>query len=87
MSLWTVIKLLVACFVVGLLFAWLDTTPHAQLDKIWRAAADGAGTALRQLQALLGTSGQVVGYVLTGAVVVVPLWLLFWLLGAIRKRR
>ncbi len=87
MNLWTVLKLLVACFVVGVVLAWIDRSPTGVLERAWQTTVAAANTLWRQFQGLLGSGSDVVGYVLTGAIVVVPLWLLFLLIGALRRRR
>ena len=87
MRLWTAVKLLIACFAVGLLLAWIDRSPTGVLERAWTSLVAATNTLVRQAQHLVGSGGDVVGYVLTGAVVVIPLWLLFLLLGALRRRR
>ena len=87
MRLWTAVKLLVACFVVGVVLAWIDRSPTGVLERAWTTTVAAARALWRQFQSLVGSGGDVVGYVLTGAVVVIPLWLLFLLVGALRRRR
>ena len=87
MNLWTVLKLLVACFVVGVVLAWIGRSPTAVLEQTWQTTLAALATLWHQFEALIGSGSDVVGYVLTGAVVVIPLWLLFLLVGALRRRR
>jgi hypothetical protein len=87
MRLWTAIKLLAACFLVGLALAWLETSPVELMTDLWGTVQRLAATLTAQAARLLGSGSAAVGYVLTGAVVVIPLWLLFRLLDVLRGRR
>jgi hypothetical protein len=82
----TLLQLLIASFVVGLVLNWLDLEPT---DLVARARA-GLVYAWAQLRALTGglldSAGDVVGYVLIGAVVVVPIWLVSVAWRALRRR-
>jgi len=82
----TLLRLLLASLVVGLVLTWLDIEPNELVGRARAAFAWG----LTELRALTGglveSAGDVVGYVLVGAVVVVPIWLLSLLLKAIRRR-
>ncbi len=76
----TVIKLALACLVVGLLLAALGVTPSDLLSKVsgfaqglWAGAQD-----------LLGWAGS---YMLLGALVVLPIWLVRYLWGRMNKGR
>ena len=75
----TVIKLLIASLIVGLVMAMIDVTPLGliqnlgeNVEKMFNAAVDAVSWGI--------------GYVLMGAIVVVPIWLIFRLLGAKSKR-
>lgn len=83
----TLVKLLVASLVVGVVLASLDLRPPELLDRL----VDG-GRRLGRLLAtlverLFDSAGDIVGYVLLGAVVVIPIWLASLLLQALRRRR
>lgn len=86
MRLGTLLRLLLASLIVGLVLTWLDVEPN---DLVARARAAFAW-ALAQVRAVTGdlvdSAGDVVGYVLVGAVVVVPIWLLSVLWKALRRR-
>lgn len=75
----TVVKLVIASLCVGLLLAWLDMDP---LDLVaW---------ARDRLAAMLGDATEWVmwsaKYILLGAVIVVPIWLIHYLWRAARGR-
>ncbi len=75
----TIVKLLIASFLVGLGLALFDVTPREVVawgrDLLREIAADFWGWASWALS-----------YVLLGAVVVVPVWAVFYLLRALRRR-
>jgi hypothetical protein len=76
---WTVVKLVAASLVVGLVLDWLDLGPEDVLALVTDAARDLATSA-----------GDIVSrtasYVLLGAVIVVPLWLIAQLWRKVRGR-
>ena len=74
----SVVKLLLACLVVGALLSWLDRTPYDVWAWARMAAVDLIESAGRW-------GGTVLSWVLIGAVVVVPIWLLRYLWRAIRR--
>jgi len=82
----TLVKLLLASFVVGLVLTWLDLEPT---DVVARAR-EGLNYGWAQLRALTGklvdSAGDLVGYVLVGAVIVVPVWAVSLLWRALRRR-
>jgi hypothetical protein len=82
----TLLRLLLASLVVGLVLTGLDIEPNEFVDRARAAVA----WTLAQLRALTGglvdSAGDLVGYVLMGAVVVVPVWLLSLLVKALRRR-
>ena len=75
----TLIKLLLACLVVGAVMSWLGLTPQA----FWRTVRD---FFVEGLESARLWAGSVLGYVLIGAVVVVPIWLARWVWRAVRGR-
>lgn len=75
-----VINLLVACLLVGLLLTWLGIDPVALLNGAWAAIQDAP-------RAVADAAGWAVPYILTGAIVVVPVAVIVLLLRLIRQRR
>ena len=75
---YTVLKLLVLSLVVGLVLHWLDLTP---LDLL----RDLGEHARRFFDWLRGFAGWAVDYVLVGAMVVVPIWLIMLLVNRFRR--
>ena len=75
----TVVRLLVASFLVGLVLSWLDWSPQ----DVWLWGRDLVVAAFARADDLLGSA---LTYVLIGAVVVVPLWLLHLLWRTVRAR-
>ena len=74
----TVVKILVASLVVGMVMAWLDVQPRDVLTWV----TSGLDDALANAQAWVGWT---IKYVLLGAVIVVPIWLLWYLLQFLRR--
>lgn len=75
----TVLRLLVASFAVGLLLSWFDWTPQ----QVWLWGRDLAAAVLTSVQGWIGST---LTYVLLGAVIVVPLWLLRLAWRTVRTR-
>ncbi len=75
----TVVKLLLACLVVGALMSWLGWTPQ----EFWLGVRDFAVDAFARADRWVGS---VLSYVLIGAVVVVPIWLARYVWRAVRGR-
>jgi len=76
----TVVKLLIFSLLVGFLLTWLNVGPQdvfqygiENAEKIFNWAVDLFGNALT--------------YILLGAVVVLPIWLVFYLLRFARGKR
>ncbi len=76
----TVVKLLIFSLLVGIVLAWLNVGPQdvfqygiENATKIFNWAVDLFGNALT--------------YILLGAVVVLPIWLVFYLLRVFRGKR
>lgn len=74
----TVVKLLIWSLVVGAVLAFLDITPQDILGWLTGWARDAVDNAQIYI-------GRAVTYILLGAVVVVPIWLVAWLLRSSRK--
>ena len=79
-TLGTVIKLALACLAVGLLLAALDVTPEGLLSRV-------SGMALGLWEAAQGLFGWAGSYMLLGALVVLPIWLIRYLWGRMSKGR
>jgi hypothetical protein len=75
----TVVRIVVASLVVGMAMAWLDVQPRDVLSWV----TGGINDVLANAQAWIGWT---VKYVLLGAVIVVPIWLLWYLLQFLRRR-
>ena len=74
----TILRILLASLVVGMAMAWLDVQPGDILH--WLTGS--LGEVLANAQAWIGWT---VKYVLLGAVVVVPIWVLWYLLQFLRR--
>jgi|ADGO01.1.fsa_nt_gi uncharacterized membrane protein len=74
----TVVKLLVLCLVVGLLLTFFDITPKDLLTNFWR-------TVRNIWQIAVDTAEWAWKYIALGAVVVLPIWLLAFLLKRFRR--
>ncbi len=79
-TLGTVVKLLLASLVIGMLMAWFDASPIDVFVWARDGLRDAFGDALAWAQ-------WGVKYVLLGAIVVVPVWLAFYLIRAVGRRR
>ncbi len=86
MRLGTLLRLLLASLIVGLVLTWLDVEPNDLVDRARGAVAWGLAQARAVTGDLVDSAGDVVGYVLVGAVVVVPIWLAGVLWKALRRR-
>ncbi|MEM7252369.1 MAG: DUF6460 domain-containing protein [Pseudomonadota bacterium] len=75
----TVLKLLIACLVVGFILATADITPGNILDHLFDFA-----------QMLVAISRDVFGwagpYVLLGAFVVIPVWIVSLIIQRLRRK-
>jgi len=76
----TVFKLLISSLLVGLVMHWFNITPRSLV-------VDFGATMGRLFDTLAGFFGWAVEYVLYGAVIVVPIWLVIFLLDRAKGRR
>jgi hypothetical protein len=76
----TIIKLLILCFIVGAALAFFQVDPRDLLRHVINLARSIAEWSV-------SVFGDAMSYVLLGAVVVIPIWLVFYLLRAMRGRR
>jgi hypothetical protein len=75
----TVLRILLASLLVGMAMAWFDVRP----DDILHWLTSSVAEVLANAQAWVGWT---VKYMLLGAVVVVPIWVLWYLLQFLRRR-
>jgi hypothetical protein len=71
----TVVKLLITCFLVGMLLRILGFTPINLLEHFGETVRRLYDVALSLLHSAVSTVEWAVPYILLGAVVVVPIWL------------
>lgn len=75
----TIVKLILACLIVGLVLSTLDVDPR----NILQSGQDA-------IEWLIEVGGEFFGwavtYILIGAVVVIPIWVILYLLKAARSR-
>jgi Domain of unknown function (DUF6460) len=76
----TIIKLAIACLIVGFALATLHLNPKDVLTQLMHWAKSLAEWSV-------GAFGQAFSYILLGAVIVLPIWLVFYLLRAARGRK
>lgn len=76
----TIIKLVIVCFLVGFALAFFHLDPKDVLTQLARWAKSLAEWSV-------GAFGSAVSYILLGAVIVLPIWLVFYLLRAVRGRK
>jgi uncharacterized oligopeptide transporter (OPT) family protein len=76
----TILKLLIASLLVGLVMSWFDITPRSLIENF-------GDTVVRMFANLASFFGWAVDYILLGAVIVVPLWLIVFLIDRMKGRR
>jgi hypothetical protein len=76
----TVFKLFIASLLVGLVMHWFGITPRSLV-------VDFGATVQRLFHTLAGFLGWAAEYVLYGACIVVPIWLIVFLLDRAKGRR
>lgn len=77
-SVGTIVKLLVACFIVGAGLTWLELDPKTVLEESLHAAKRVARWSIDNF-------GEAVSYIMLGAVVVLPLWAVSYLMRMLRS--
>ncbi|MEM7122560.1 MAG: DUF6460 domain-containing protein [Pseudomonadota bacterium] len=75
----TVVKLVIASLVVGLVMAMVNVTPLSLIQNL-------GDNFEAMFSALVNAASWAITYIIMGAVIVVPIWLLFRLMGAKNKR-
>lgn len=78
-SLRLLLQVLVASFVVGVLLSWLDIDPVRLLTGAWNAV-------IHAPEAVFGALAGLIPYILTGAVVVVPVVAVSTVLKLMQKK-
>ncbi len=76
----TIVKILIASLIVGLLLTWLNVDPTTLLNDL-------VGLARDLFEWSVSVLGDAMTYVVVGAVVVVPLWGITYLWRMLRGRR
>ena len=76
----TILKLLIASLLVGLVMHWFDITPRSLI-------ANFGASVTRIFDTMASFAGWAVDYILVGAIVVVPIWLVVFLLDRIKTKR
>ncbi len=76
----TLLKLLAASLIVGLIMSWFDITPRSLI-------ANFGDTVVRIFGQAVSFLDWAVGYVLVGAIIVVPIWLLVVLLDRAKRNK
>lgn len=76
----TVVKLVIACFLVGLVLAYANLDPKDVLTESLRMAKQLADWSISAF-------GSAFSYILLGAVIVIPVWLFFFILRAVRGKK
>lgn len=75
----TLVKLLIACLVVGAAMSWLGWTPQ----QFWLWVRDLVVDTFERADRWVGS---VLSYILIGAIVVVPIWLANYVWRAVKGR-
>jgi hypothetical protein len=75
-----IVKLLIASLLVGLVMRWFDITPRSLI-------ANFGDTVVRMFERLASFAGWAVDYILVGAIIVVPIWLVVFLLDRVKGKR
>jgi hypothetical protein len=75
----TIVKLLIASLVVGLLMRWFDVTPRSLITHFGE-------TIVRAFDRMAQFAGWAVDYVLLGAVIVVPIWAVWFVFNRLKGK-
>lgn len=76
----TIVKIAIISLLVGLALAFFDISPRSLVENLGETVVDIYEVVLSFLKWSLK-------YVLLGAVVVVPIWLVFFLIGLAKKKK
>ncbi|MCG8441549.1 MAG: DUF6460 domain-containing protein [Caulobacterales bacterium] len=78
------LRLLIACTAVGMAMRLFGLTP----GELWGGAADAVSSGVSDIAGAFGPAMRWArDYILLGASVVIPIWLIFKLLGAAARKR
>lgn len=76
----TILKLLIASLLVGLVMSWFDITPRSLIENF-------GDTVVRMFGKVVTFFSWAFEYILLGAVIVVPIWLIVFLIDRAKGRR
>ena len=76
----TIVKIAIISLLVGLALAFFDISPRSLVENLGETVVD-------IYEVVLGFLKWSLKYVLLGAVVVVPIWLVFFLIGLAKKKK
>ncbi len=76
----TIVKIAIVSLLVGLALAFFDISPRSLVENLGETVVDICEVVLSFLKWSLK-------YILLGAVVVVPIWLVFFLIGLAKKNK
>jgi hypothetical protein len=76
----TIVKIAIISLLVGLALAFFDISPRSLVENLGETVVDIYEVVLNFFKWSLK-------YVLLGAVVVVPIWLVFFLIGLAKKKK
>lgn len=76
----TILKILIASLLVGLVMSWFDITPRSLI-------ANFGDTVVRIFGKAATFVDWAIDYILVGAVIVVPIWLIVFLLDRVKSKR
>ena len=75
----TAVRILVLCLIVGMIISFFDISPEGMLGLL-------GSTVERIFLVISGVVQWAVPYVLVGAVVVIPIWVVVYIVRVARKR-
>jgi hypothetical protein len=76
----TIVRLAIVSLLVGLALALFDISPRALVENL-------GSTVVEIYEVVLKAVRWSVKYILLGAVVVVPIWVVFYLVGLARRKK
>ncbi len=76
----TILKILIASLLVGMVMHWFDITPRSLIENF-------GDTVVRMFDKLASFIDWAIDYILVGAVIVVPIWLIVFLLDRMKGKR
>lgn len=76
----TIVKLLIASLLVGLAMSWFDITPRSLIENF-------GDSVVRMFGKIASFFDWALDYILVGAIVVVPIWLIIFVLDRLKGKR